>query len=127
MSERTVYEYAIVRFVPNVERGEFINVGVALYCRKQRYASLQFALNETKLKALFDTVDIELLRNHLLSFQRICAGDKKAGRIAVLDQTERFRWLTANRSTIIQCSPTHIGMCISAQETHDELYKKLIL
>lgn len=127
MSERTVYEYAIVRFVPNVERGEFINVGVALYCRKQRYASLQFALNEKKLKALFDKVDIELLRNHLLSFQRICEGDKNAGRIALLDQTERFRWLTANRSTIIQCSPTHIGMCINAQETHDELYKKLIL
>lgn len=127
MTERTVYEYAIVRFVPRVERAEFINIGVALFCRKQRYAELKFHINETKLKALFDDLDLELLENHLLSFQKICAGDKSAGTIAQLDQTERFRWLTANRSTIIQCSATHVGICFNASEMHEELYKKLVL
>lgn len=127
MSERTVYEYAIIRAVPRVERDEFINVGIALFCRKQRYADVKIHINENKLKALDQKIDIELIQRHLSSFQKICVGDKNAGKIASLEQDERFRWLTANRSTIIQCSPTHIGMCISAEETHNELLEKLIL
>ncbi len=127
MSDRTVYEYAIVRFVPRVERGEFVNVGVALFCRKQRYAELKFHIDEQRLKALFGEIDVQAISLHLESFQRICAGDKNAGKIALLDQTERFRWLTANRSTIIQSSATHVGMCVSAEDTHQELFNKLIL
>lgn len=127
MSERTVYEYAVVRAVPRVEREEFINVGVALFCRKQRYASLKFHIDESKLKMMHKDIDIDSLKAHLLSFQRICSGDKTAGKIANLEQDERFRWLTANRSTIIQSSPTHTGMCITAEETHQELFEKLIL
>ncbi|MCI0920282.1 DUF3037 domain-containing protein [Sphingobacterium rhinopitheci] len=127
MSERTVYEYAVVRAVPRVEREEFINVGVALFCRKQRYACLKFHIDEAKLRMLYQDVDIDSLKAHLLSFQRICNGDKTAGKIANLEQDERFRWLTANRSTIIQSSPTHIGMCFSAEEIHEELFNKLIL
>ncbi len=127
MSERTVYEYAVVRVVPRVEREEFVNVGVALFCRKQKYAAVIFHINESKLKAIDSAVDIDLVKAHLQSFQKICNGDKDAGKIASLDQDERFRWLTANRSTIIQTSATHIGMCHSAEETHQELLKKLIL
>lgn len=127
MSERTVYEYAVVRVVPRVEREEFVNVGVALYCRRQRYADVKLHIDEVKLRALHSEVDIDMIQEHLESFRRICIGDKAAGRIAGLEQAERFRWLTANRSTLIQCSVTHPGMCISAEETHGELFDKLIL
>lgn len=127
MNKRIEYEYAIVRFVPDVERGEFINVGVALLCRKQRYADLKFHLDESKIKTLYGDINLHLLKSHLQSFQNICTGIPTAGRIANLDQTERFRWLTANRSTIIQCSPTHVGLCFDAAEIHEELYRKLVL
>lgn len=127
MSERTVYEYAVIRVVPRVEREEFVNVGVALYCKKQRYASVKIQVDESKLQALYPALDVELVLGHLDSFRRICAGDKNAGSIATLDQAERFRWLTAKRSTIIQCSAVHPGLCVSAEQTLQELFEKLIL
>jgi len=127
MSERTLYEYAIVRVVPRVEREEFINVGVALYCRKQRYADVKIYVSEDKCKMLDPDVDLALIKKHLDSFQRICVGDKTAGKLAALEQAERFRWLTAKRSTMIQCSAAHPGLCISAEETHQELFEKLVL
>ncbi|MFD1769145.1 DUF3037 domain-containing protein [Sphingobacterium suaedae] len=127
MSERTVYEYVVVRVVPRVEREEFVNVGVALYCKKQRYAAVKVFVNEEKCKALDPEVDLELIKKHLDSFQRICAGDRSAGRLATLEQAERFRWLTAKRSTLIQCSLSHPGLCLSAEETLDELFEKLVL
>lgn len=127
MSARTLYEYAVVRVVPRVEREEFVNVGVALYAKKFRYAEFLFHIDEQKLKAMFADVDVETIRQHLASFQQICAGNKAFGKIANLDQAERFRWLTANRSTVIQSSPAHTGLCLSAEETHLELMNKLVL
>ncbi|NQD71211.1 DUF3037 domain-containing protein [Sphingobacterium shayense] len=127
MSERTVYEYAVVRVVPRVEREEFINVGVALYCRRQRFAAVKFFVNADKCRALDPNIDLELIHDHLHSFALICAGDQKAGRLGQLEQAERFRWLTAKRSTMIQCSVTHPGICISAEETLNELFDKLVL
>lgn len=127
MSERTLYEYAIVRVVPRVERDEFINVGVALYCRKQRYAQVKIYVNEAKCRMLDPAIDLDLIAKHLDSFQRICVGDKRGGKLALLEQAERFRWLTAKRSTIIQCSVVHPGLCVSAEEIHQELFEKLVL
>lgn len=127
MSERTVYEYAVVRVVPRVEREEFVNVGVALYCRRQRFAAVKVFVNASKCRALDSNIDLELIQAHLDSFIRICAGEQGAGKLALLDQPERFRWLTANRSTLIQCSPTHPGICVSAEETLNELFEKLVL
>lgn len=127
MSERTLYEYAMVRVVPRVERDEFINVGVALYCRKQRYAQVKMYVDEAKCQMLDPDIDLDLITKHLDSFQRICVGDKGGGKLAALEQAERFRWLTAKRSTIIQCSVVHPGLCISAEETHQELFEKLVL
>lgn len=127
MNERTVYEYAVIRLIPCVEREEFVNVGVALYCKKQRYAQVKVFVDEQKCKAIFTEVDLELIAKHLDSFQRICAGDKTAGQLAALEQAERFRWLTAKRSTLIQCSVVHPGMCIDAAKTHQELFEKLVL
>ena len=127
MSERTVYEYAVVRVVPRVEREEFINVGVALYCKKQRYAQVKIFVDASKCLALDPNIDLDLILKHLDSFQRICAGDKDGGKLAMLEQPERFRWLTAKRSTLIQCSGLHPGLCFSAEETHQELFEKLVL
>ncbi|GHE23054.1 DUF3037 domain-containing protein [Sphingobacterium griseoflavum] len=127
MSERTVYEYAVVRVVPRVEREEFINVGVALYCKRQRYADVKLFVDEAKCRALHADIDLELIRRHLDSFRRICVGDRSAGKLAELEQAERFRWLTAKRSTLIQCSVVHPGLCASAEETHQVLFDKLIL
>lgn len=127
MSERTLYEYAVVRVVPRVERDEFINVGVALFCRKQRYAQVKVYVDEAKCRMLEPEIDLELINKHLDSFQHICTGDEKGGKLAALEQAERFRWLTAKRSTIIQCSVVHPGLCFSAEETHQELFEKLVL
>ncbi|MGO1244501.1 MAG: DUF3037 domain-containing protein [Sphingobacterium sp.] len=127
MSERTVYEYAVVRVVPRVEREEFVNVGVALYCRRQRFSAVRIFVDADKCRALDPEVDLKLIESHLHSFALICNGDKRAGKLAQLEQAERFRWLTANRSTIIQCSVTHPGMCISAEDTLSELFDKLVL
>ncbi len=127
MHEKTVYEYAVVRVVPRVAREEFVNVGVALYCKKQRYAQVKIFVDEAKCRALDPDIDLELILKHLDSFQRICAGDKDAGKLASLEQAERFRWLTAKRSTLIQCSVLHPGMCVSAEETLQELFDKLVL
>ncbi len=127
MNERTVYEYAVVRVVPRVEREEFVNVGVALYCRKQRFAAVRIYVDRDKLRVIDPDMDFALIERHLESFQRICAGEKGAGQIARLDQAERFRWLTAKRSTVIQCSVSHPGLCIDAQQTLNELFEKLVL
>lgn len=127
MSERTVYEYAVVRVVPRVDREEFVNVGVALYCKRQRFAGVQLHVDAKKLLALDPDIDLELIEQHLDSFRRICIGEKGAGRIAQLEQAERFRWLTAKRSTLIQCSVVHPGLCVSAEETLVELFEKLVL
>ncbi|CAM3619012.1 MULTISPECIES: DUF3037 domain-containing protein [Sphingobacterium] len=127
MPEKTLYEYAVVRLVPRVEREEFINVGIALYCRKYRFAKMVYAVDEQKVRALCPKIELELIENHLSSFQRICNGDKDAGKLAALDITERFRWLTAKRSTVIQCSASHPGLCEDPEATLQNLFERLVL
>jgi len=127
MPERTLYEYAVVRLVPRVEREEFINVGIALYCRKYRFAKMVYSIDEQKVRALCPKIELELIENHLSSFQRICNGDKDAGKLAALDITERFRWLTAKRSTVIQCSASHPGLCEDPEATLQNLFERLVL
>ncbi len=127
MPERILYEYAVVRLVPQVYREEFINVGVALYCRKAKFAEMRFHIDEEKVRMLCSEVEMEVIHANLLAFQRICAGDPQGGKLATLDITERFRWLTAKRSTIIQCSAVHPGLCLDPQETLNELFNKLVL
>lgn len=127
MSERTVYEYAVLRVIPRVEREEFVNVGVALFCRKQKFAQVKIFVDDKKCRALDPEVDLELIKAHLTSFSWICTGDKRGGPLAALAQDERFRWLTAKRSTMVQCSLSHPGTCISAAETLDDLFERLVL
>jgi hypothetical protein len=127
MQEKTLYEYAVIRVVPRVERDEFLNVGLIMYCGKQKFLKAQFDLNELRLKAAFGELDFEELETNLRSFQRICQGGADGGPIAKLDMPSRFRWLTAKRSTVVQTSRVCTGLCLNADETFQKLYKEQIL
>ena len=127
MPEQHVFEYAIIRVVPKVEREEFINIGVILYCSRQRFLQVLFTLNENKILAFSGDTDIPELQEHIAAFERICKGDHSAGPIAKLDAASRFRWLTATRSTVVQSSKVHPGLCINAQETLVKLHAQLVL
>ena len=114
MPEQLPYEYAIIHVVPKVERGEFINVGVIIFCPAKGFLEARIELNPQRLTALDATLSIEnmeTLQDHLAAIPSVCAGGKQAGPIGQLPQRERFRWLTAPRSTIIQTSPVHTGLC----------------
>jgi hypothetical protein len=105
------FDYAIVRVVPLVERGEFINAGVLLYCLAQNFLGARVELDEARLLALAPEADVALLREHLRVLPRVCAGGADAGPIGQLPQKERWHWLVAPRSTILQTSPVHSGLC----------------
>lgn len=115
------FDYAILRVVPRVEREEFINAGVVVFCLEKRYLDARILLNEERLRALWPEVDVELVRQHLDAVPRLCMGDPAAGPIAELSQRERFHWLTSPRSTIIQPSPVHTGVCENTEGILDRL------
>lgn len=126
MQENHLFEYAVIRVVPHVEREEFINVGIVLFCAHEKFLQTRFELNEERLKLLCDKLDIQELKGHITSFERICAGGKDAGEIGKLPIAERFRWLTATRSTVLQTSKVHPGLCIDASEMLIHLYNQLV-
>jgi hypothetical protein len=105
------YDYATIRVVPRVEREEFVNAGVIVSCPAKRFLEARIELNETRLIALDSTLDIETVQQHLSAIPAICAGGKQAGLIGQLPQRERFHWLVAPRSTMIQTSSVHTGFC----------------
>jgi hypothetical protein len=127
MQEQFLFEYAIIRVVPRVEREEFINIGVILYCAKQKFLKIQYTIDAARLQALFVSLDIAELELHLLALEKICEGGKNGGPIGMLDVPSRFRWLTATRSTIVQTSKVHPGFCIDAQHCLDKLYRTMVL
>lgn len=127
MQQTHLFEYAVVRVVPKVEREEFLNVGVILYCAKLDFLQVLYSLNEDRLQIFCTQIDKEELLQNLQSFERIAAGDKDAGPIGNLDIAGRFRWLTATRSTIIQTSKVHPGFCTDPYETLTRLYTQLVL
>ena len=110
------FDYGIIRVVPRVERQEFINAGVVVLCPEQQYLGCRIHLDEVRLKALWPGVDGDVVRKHLEAIERICAGSTEGGPIAKLSVRERFHWLVAARSTIIQCSPVHTGVCEGAMD-----------
>ena len=122
-----LFEYAVVRIVPRVERGEFLNVGVVLYCREANFLRVKYFVNEQKLQAFCDVTEIVQLKEYLAAFEAICHAEKNAGPIAKLDIASRFRWLTATRSTVVQTSQVHPGLSSDAGETLQRLYEQLVL
>ncbi len=121
------FDYALLRVVPRVERQEFINAGVVVYCPERKYLGARIHLDRDRLKALWPEVDEALVQQHLEAIERICSGDPEAGAIAKLSQRERFHWLTAPRSTIVQPSPVHTGVCHETDGLLERLEKQFLL
>lgn len=127
MRENNLYEYAVIRIVPRVEREEFLNVGVILFCKKRNFLDVRYTLNEKKIFTLCPDIDLEEFKAHLSAYKRIALGEKDTGPIGELEASERFRWLTATRSTILQSSKVHPGLCESLDNKLDSLFNELVL
>ena len=121
------FDYAVLRVVPRVEREEFINAGVLLFCLELDFLQARIEVNEPRLRALWPEADVELVRQHLEAIPKICAGSPDGGPIARLSLRERFHWLVSPRSTIIQVSPVHSGLCGSPELALDELFQQMVV
>ncbi|HTU67716.1 MAG TPA: DUF3037 domain-containing protein [Steroidobacteraceae bacterium] len=126
MPAADTYDYAVIRVVPRVERQEFVNAGVIVWCQVQDVLESRVELDEARLRALDATVDVDAVRRHLASIGRICAGGEDAGPLGKLSKRERFDWLVAPRSTIIQTSPVHSGRCEDMAATLEHLLKTMV-
>ena len=126
MPARRSFDYAIVRVVPRVEREEFINAGVIVYCLTERFLGAKVELDSARLRALAPDTDVDTVQQHLASIPRVCAGGRDAGPIGQLPLSERFHWLVAPRSTIIQISPVHVGLCAEPQEALEMLMDRIV-
>lgn len=120
------FDYAVIRVVPRVDRGELINAGVILFCLQKDFLAARVEVDEARLRALWPEVDVDLVRQHLEAIPRICAGDPDAGPIARLSIRERFHWLVSPRSTIIQVSPVHSGLCEEPERALDDLFRRMV-
>jgi len=120
------YDYAVFRVVPRVEREEFVNVGVIVSCPARGFLEARIELDEQRLMALDSTLDLESIRANLATIPAICAGGEQAGPIGQLTQRERFYWLTAQRSTIIQTSPVHTGRCQNPTAVIERLLNTMV-
>ena len=124
---RSQFQYAMLRVVPRIERGECFNAGVVLFCRPRRFLAARATLDERRLTALAPDADAEVLRAHLDALVAVAAGASGAGPIAELEQSDRFHWLVAPSSTVLQPSPVHTGLCEEPAETLDRLFGALVL
>ncbi len=121
------YDYTVIRVVPRVERGEFVNAGVIVYSQSARYLGAAFALDEARLRALDAHVDLDLVHAQLRAIERICAGAPEAGRIGALPISARFHWLGARRSALIQPAPVHSGRCADPAAALAYLLQAMVL
>ena len=121
------FDYAAIRVVPRVDREEFMNAGVILFSATKPFLGVRTYLDETRLAALCREIDCRMVSSRLEAFTRVCSGHPTAGAIAALPQRQRFHWLTAPRSTIIQVSPVHCGVCESPEAMLENLFRRLVL
>lgn len=127
MHEKHLYEYAVLRVVPKVEREEFINIGLLLFCKRQKYLRIEYHIFSDKIKSICSEFDQEQLKENLDSFVKIGSGKKEGGPIATFDIAERFRWLTAVKSSSIQTSRPHSGFSKDLDATFEKLFSELVL
>jgi hypothetical protein len=120
------YDYAFVRVVPSVTREEFINAGVILFCREQGFLGVRLALDEKRLLDLAPEIDLLAVLAQLRIYRRICAGGPESGPIGQLSPAERFHWLTSPRSTTVQVSPVHCGLCSDPEATLEDLMRRIV-
>jgi len=126
MQGKHLFEYAVIRVVPRVEREEFINVGVILYCASQKFLKCSFEIDTNRLTAFAGKIDTDEILSNLNAIEKISSGGEEAGPIGQLDLASRFRWLTATRSTVVQASKVHPGFCNDAGETLAKLHQQLV-
>jgi len=127
MQEQHVYEYAVIRVLPRVEREEFLNVGLILYCKRKKYIRMQFKVNPSKLAMFSSDLELDQVIENLHAFEQISIGNLSAGPMAMEEIAERFRWLTAVRSSCIQTSRPHPGMSPDLDATFEKLFNELVL
>jgi hypothetical protein len=123
---RSQFQYAIIRVVPDVERGECLNAGVVMLCRPRRFLAAKVGLDEARLRAIAPDADPATILPHLAAIERIAAGDPSAGPLARLVAAERFHWLVAPSSTVIQPSEVHTGLCNDPAEELEHLFERLV-
>nr|WP_297309957.1 DUF3037 domain-containing protein [uncultured Flavobacterium sp.] len=126
MQDKVVYEYAVIRVVPKIEREEFVNIGLILFSKRKRFIKFDYIIHEEKIKAFCNDFDIEQLEQNLESFAKICSGAKDGGPIAQLEADEKFRWITAIKSSSIQSSRPHPGFSDDLEKTFTRLYDELV-
>jgi hypothetical protein len=126
MHNHLPYDYAIIRVVPKVEREEFVNVGAIVSCASRGFLEARIELDELRLNAIDSSLDVEIIRNHLAAIPLICAGGELSGAIGQLPQRERFHWLVAPRSTIIQTSRVHTGFCKDLAAVLEHLLETMV-
>ncbi|WP_447640129.1 MULTISPECIES: DUF3037 domain-containing protein [Chitinophagaceae] len=126
MQEKNLYEYAVIRLVPKIEREEFINIGVLLFCKSKKFLQTKWFLDISRVHCLASLLDIDLVKRQLESFEQITKGDVNAGTIAQLDIPSRFRWLTASRSSIVQTSRIHPGYTDNLEDKLEKLFQELV-
>ena len=127
MQDNQLFEYAVIRVVPAVEREEFLNVGVVLFCAKQKFLKMKYMLDEARIRNFSSKLDINEIKTYLESFERICEGNADSGPIGTLPMAERFRWLTATRSTIVQTSKVHPGLSADPNAMLEKLFSEMVL
>lgn len=126
MPEPSSFDYAVVRVVPRVDRDEFVNAGVIVFSPQRRLLQARVRIDEPRLRALWPSIDVDLIRRHLEAIPRICAGEPDAGPIAKLSLNERFHWLTSPRSTMIQISPVRTGLSAEPEKMIERLTQELL-
>lgn len=127
MPNSPLFEYAVIRFVPRVEREEFLNVGVILFCKSLNFLDTRCSLDEKKLCFFKDDQIVDEFKTYLATFEKIARGEAHSGSIAEMDKASRFRWLSATRSTILQTSRVHPGFCDNPEEMLERLFQQLVL
>lgn len=127
MQDKVTFEYAIIRVVPKVEREEFFNVGVLLFSKRKKFLGIKYNIDTTKLAAFSRDIDINELNENLKAWESICVGAPLGGAIGKLELSDRFRWLAASRSTIIQSSKTHPGLCEDPTKELESIFKNYVL
>ena len=127
MQNKVTYEFAVIRLVPKVEREEFLNIGVILFSKRKKYLGIKYKIDKKRIAAFSEEVDTDMIAEYLKGWELVCNGQPNGGSIGELELASRFRWLVASRSTIIQSSKTHPGICEEPEEVLENIFNRYVL
>ena len=127
VQDKVAFEYAIIRFVPKVEREEFFNIGVIVYSKDNKYLGIKYKIDQKRFEVFGGEEQMEMISEYLKAWQHVCEGSVDGGKIGSQEMPYRFRWLTANRSTIIQSSEVHPGLTNDPAKTLEDLFSRYVL